>query len=90
MDFDWSHFESSEISQDEIAESFEDAFCVRLLPDSKRFDIQNRFLNLGRSSSGKGIFVVYTSTGKVIRIVAARPMTDEETLFYERKAHEQL
>jgi len=60
------------------------------LPDSNRFAEQNRFFSLGCSSVGTRIFSVYTSTGKIVRVVAARPMTEEETYFYERKSKENL
>jgi uncharacterized DUF497 family protein len=90
MEFDWSLYKSGTLSQDEIAESFEDPFSFRLLPDSNRFAAQNRFLSLGCSSEGKGVFAVYTSTGKVIRVVAARAMTEEEIFFYEHRTQEHL
>ena len=90
MDFEWSLYKSNEISSDEISESFEDPFSLRLLPDSNRFASQNRFFSLGCSSAGKKIFAVYTSTGKVVRVVVARLMTDEESYFYERKSKEAL
>ena len=88
MEFEWSLYKSKLISSDEIVESFEDPFSLRLLPDANRFATQNRFISLGRSSGGKGIFAVYTSTGKVVRVVSARPLTDEENYFYERKVRE--
>ncbi|MCE0496385.1 MAG: BrnT family toxin [Methylacidiphilales bacterium] len=88
MEFEWSLFKGKQISAEEIMESFEDAFSLRLLPDANRFASQNRFISLGCSSSGKGIFAVYTSTGKIVRVVSARPMTDEENNFYERKIRE--
>jgi uncharacterized DUF497 family protein len=88
MEFEWTHYEAKQISTDEIVESFEDPFSLRLLPDANRFAAHHRFISLGRSNGGKGIFAVYTSTGKVIKIVAARPMTDEENYFYERKIRE--
>ena len=90
MEFDWSLYKSEKLSQDEITESFEDPFSLRLLPDSNRFAVQNRFFSLGCSSRGTGIFSVYTSTGKIVRVVAARPMTEEESYFYERKSKESL
>jgi uncharacterized DUF497 family protein len=90
MEFEWSLFKQSKLTQEEISESFEDPFSLRLLPDSARFTAQNRFFSLGCSSSGTRIFAVYTSTGKIIRVLAARPMTDEETYFYERKSKENL
>jgi uncharacterized DUF497 family protein len=88
MEFDWSLFKSSALTQAEVAESFEDPFSFRLLPDANRFASNNRFISLGCAGGQKGIFAVYTSTGKVVRVVAARLMTDEETYFYERKSKE--
>lgn len=90
MEFDWSLYKSVKLSQEEIAESFEDPFSLRFLPDSPRFGAQNRFFSLGCSSSGEAIFSVYTSTGKIIRVIAARPMTEEENYFYSRKSKENL
>ena len=90
MEFEWTLYNSTPLSEEEISESFEDPFSLRLLPDSNRFASQNRFFSLGRSSTGKGIFAVYTSTGKVVRVLAARLMTEEESYFYERKSKENL
>ena len=90
MEFDWSLFKSSALSQAEVAESFEDPFSFRLLPDANRFAVHNRFISLGCTSGKKGVFAVYSSTGKVVRVVAARPMTEEETFFYERRNQEAL
>jgi uncharacterized DUF497 family protein len=90
MEFEWSLYKKTELTQEQISESFEDPFSLRLLPDSNRFATQNRFFSLGLSSGGKGIFAVYTSTGKVVRVLAARLMTEEETYFYERKSKENL
>jgi len=90
MEFEWSLYTASKLSPDEISESFEDPFSLRLLPDSPRFASQNRFFSLGCSTGGTRIFSVYTSTGKVVRVLAARQMTEEETFFYERKSKENL
>ena len=90
MEFEWNLYKSTKLSPEEIAESFEDPFSLRFLPDSNRFNAQNRFFSLGCSSAGAGIFAVYTSTGKVIRVLAARPMTEEENYFYSRKSKENL
>jgi len=90
MEFEWSLYKPNELSPDEIAESFEDPFSLRFLPDSDRFATQNRFFSLGCSSGGTRIFSVYTSTGKIVRVLAARLMTEEETYFYERKSKENM
>jgi uncharacterized DUF497 family protein len=90
MEFEWALYRSTKLSQEEVAESFEDPFSLRLLPDSNRFASLNRFFSLGCSSGGKSVFAVYTSTGKIVRVMAARLMTEEETYFYERKSKENL
>ncbi len=90
MEFDWTLYKSNALTAEEIAESFEDPFSLRLLPDSNRFASQNRFFSIGCSNGGKGIFSVYSSTGKIVKVLVARLMTEEETYFYERKSKENL
>jgi hypothetical protein len=73
MEFDWNNqpFDlDSSLTQREIEESFEDPFAVRLLPDSSRFGVQARFFNLGMSAGGIGIFSVYRTNGKLVRVLA--------------------
>jgi uncharacterized DUF497 family protein len=93
MDFDWNNppFNlDSSIKLQEIEESFEDPFAVRLLPDSPRFSVQTRFFNLGVSASGTGIFTVYRTNGKQARIIFARVFQPEEQFFYQRKMNAAL
>ena len=88
MEFDWHSPPfpwNGELSPEEIEESFEDPFAVRLLPDSKRFAGEARYFNLGCTSKGKGIFSLYRTNGKQVRVIAARPFTEEEWLFYNRR-----
>ena len=88
MEFDWNNppFElDGSLTQREIEESFEDAFAVRLLPDSSRFSVQARFFNLGLSAGGIGIFSVYRTNGRLIRVLFARVFEPEERFFYQRK-----
>ena len=93
MEFDWTNppfnLESS-LTLQEIEESFEDPFAVRVLPDSPRFSVQARFFNLGVSAGGLGIFSVYRTNGKQIRIIYARPFEPEERFFYQRKLDQTL
>ena len=73
MEFDWNNppFEmDGSLTQREIEESFEDAFAVRLLPDSPRFGVQARFFNLGMSAAGIGVFSVYRTNGRMIRVLS--------------------
>lgn len=93
MEFDWSNlpFEwDSSLTPRDVEESFEDPFAVRLLPDTPRFSVQARFFNLGRSSSGLGVFSVYRTNGKQIRVLYARQFDPEEQFFYQRKLNQSL
>ena len=93
MEFDWKNapFEvDSSLTQLEIEESFEDPFAVRLLPDSPRFSVQARFFNLGMSATGVGVFSVYRTNGKQVRVILARPFQPEERFFYQRKMDQTL
>jgi hypothetical protein len=93
MEFDWSNtpFEwDSSLTPRDVEESFEDPFAIRLLPDSPRFSVQARYFNLGRSASGLGIFSVYRTNGKQIRVIFCRPFDPEEQFFYQRKLNQSL
>lgn len=93
MEFDWNNppgdFTSS-LSLRDVEESFEDPFAVRLLPDSPRFSAQARFFNLGMSANGVGIFSVYKTNGRVVRVIHARPFEPEERFFYQKKLNQSL
>jgi uncharacterized protein len=92
MEFDWNNppFELGSLNQREIEESFEDAFAVRLMPDSPRFGLQARFFNLGLSAGGIGILSVYRTNGRLVRVLLARPFEPEERFFYQRKMGQTL
>ena len=78
------------MNQREVEESFEDAFAVRLMPDSPRFGVQARFFNLGMSAGGIGILSVYRTNGRLVRVLLARPFDPEERFFYQRKMGQTL
>jgi uncharacterized protein len=93
MDFDWNNppFNlAQEISISDIEQSFEDPFAIRLMPDSSRFAAQARYFNIGVSAGGAGIFSIYRTNGKSIRVVFARPFAPEENYFYQRKVNQNL
>jgi hypothetical protein len=92
MEFDWNNppFELGSLIQREVEESFEDPFAVRLMPDSPRFGVQARFFNLGMSASGVGVYSVYRTNGKLIRVLLARPFEPEERFFYQKKMDQTL
>ena len=93
MEFDWNNPPFSldaSLTLQEIEESFEDPFAIRLLPDSARLSVQARFFNLGMSAGGVGVFSVYRTNGKQIRIIHARPFEPEERFFYQKKVDQML
>jgi hypothetical protein len=93
MEFDWNSLPGAldgSLTQREIEESFEDPFAIRLLPDSPRFGVQARFMNLGLSAGGVGIFSVYRANGRLVRVLHARQFEPEERFFYQRKVDQTL
>jgi uncharacterized DUF497 family protein len=92
MDFDWLDvsFDLKKVPPREVEESFEDPFCLRLLPDADRPGTQNRYYNLGKTVANRPLFSVFWTDGKKYRVVASREMTQEESAFYERKNNEFL
>ncbi len=93
MEFDWNNppFNlDSSLTLQEIEESFEDPFAIRLMPDTPRFSVQARFFNLGVSTTGQGIFSVYRTNGRQIRVIHARPFQPEERFFYQKKVDQML
>jgi len=92
MEFDWNNlpFALGSLTQREVEESFEDPFAIRLLPDSARFGVQARFFNLGMSAGGSGIYSVYRTNGRQVRVLLARPFEPEERFFYQKKMNQTL
>jgi uncharacterized DUF497 family protein len=93
MDFDWNNppFNlNASLTIKDIEESFEDPFVIKLLPDSPRFSAQARFFNLGLASGGQGIFTVYRTNGKSVRVIHARTFEPEDKFFYQRKMNQTL
>jgi len=93
MEFDWSNPPSQlpgGLTQKDVEETFEDPFAIKLMPDSSRFAAQARFFHLGRTVAGKGVFTIYRTNGRMIRVIMARPFEPEEAFFYERKVSQAL
>lgn len=93
MEFDWNNSPfrlEPDLKRQDIEESFEDPFAVRLMPDTPRFSVQARFFNLGMSADGAGVFCVYRTNGKQVRVIHARTLEPEERFFYQRKMDQTL
>ena len=93
MDFDWNNpsFDCvAPLTQQDVEESFEDPFAVKLLPDSPRFSYQARYFNMGKSVRGLGVFSVYRTNGKQVRVIQARAFEPEEQFCYLRHQNQLL
>ena len=90
MEFDWLEvaFDLRKVPPKEIEETFEDPFSLRLLPEIPSADGEARYFNLGRTTNNRAIFSVFWTDGKRYRVILARDMTAEETIFYDRKNSE--
>ena len=60
------------------------------MPDTPRFGVQARFFNLGMTSGGVGIYSVYRTNGKQVRVLLARALAPEERFFYQKKMNQTL
>jgi len=94
MEVDWDNTsagtDESGLTPRDIEESFEDPFAIKLLPDASRFSAQARYFNMGRSATGLGIFSVYRTNGKQVRVIVSRPFTEDEAYFYQRKLNQSI
>lgn len=90
MEFDWNAYDAQGISAEEVAETYEDPFSIRLLPDRGAIAEQSRFFCLGMTLRNRGVFSIYSTNGKQVRVFTAREMTEEEQFYYNRKTREYL
>jgi uncharacterized protein len=93
MEFDWSNlpFEwDSSLTPRDVEESFEDPFAVRLLPDSPGSPSRPGSSTWAGRPVDLGVFSVYRTNGKQIRVLYARPFDPEEQFFYQRKLNQSL
>lgn len=71
------------VSFEEAATVLADPLSVTL-PDPDHSQEEQRFLLLGRSSSGRPLIVAHSEEGERVRIISARVMTPKERKSYER------
>ncbi len=89
MEFDWLNcpFDLKETTPREVAESFEDPFAIRLLPEME-VEGETRYFIIGRTVENRYLFSVFWTNGKQYRVIACRDCTEEEKSFYDRKTAE--
>ena len=85
--FEWDdgnagkNWDRHRVSDGECEEVFFDQPLVALR-DDEHSDKEDRLLVLGKTGSGKKLFVVCTVRGDLIRVISARTMTRQEREVY--------
>lgn len=85
--FEWhegnsgKNWEKHRISDGECEQVFFNQPLVAL-PDSEHSELEDRILVLGKTDSGRKLFVVCTVRGDLIRVISARDMTKREREAY--------
>ncbi|HKS70078.1 MAG TPA: BrnT family toxin, partial [Ktedonobacterales bacterium] len=71
-------------SFDEAATVFADPLSLTIV-DEAHADVEDRFIDIGESSSGRLLVVVYSEHDETIRIISCRPATSAERRTYEQQ-----
>lgn len=72
------------VSFDEAATVFADPLSLTIV-DEAHADVEDRFIDIGESSSGRLLVVVYSEHDETIRIISCRPATSAERRTYEQQ-----
>lgn len=72
------------VTNEEIEQIFWDT-NKKILSDPIHSDEENRFIILGKTISGRLLFVVYTTRNQKIRIISARDINKREIKLYNQK-----
>ncbi|MDZ7361295.1 MAG: BrnT family toxin [candidate division KSB1 bacterium] len=87
--FEWDentaqeNFRKHKVSFDEASTVFEDFFSITI-PDPDHSIGEDRYVDIGRSSQGRLLIVVYTERGENIRIISSRKAKpNERRKYYE-------
>jgi hypothetical protein len=77
------NWERHRVSQGECEQVFfNHPFVVAV--DEKHSQEESRYYGLGQTDGGRGLFVVFTIRGDLIRVISARDMSRREREVYER------
>jgi uncharacterized DUF497 family protein len=86
--FDWNeekanrNWRNHKVSFEEATTVFNDPLAITI-GDPEHSIQENRYIDIGRSSRGRVLVVVYTEKEKVIRIISSRLATRKEREEYE-------
>ncbi|MBI3653614.1 MAG: BrnT family toxin [Acidobacteria bacterium] len=90
LNFEWdeekakANLKRHKISFDEAKTVFDDPFTITI-DDPKHSRIEERFVDIGTSTKGRILVVVYTQRGDRIRLISGRKATEWEREIYEEK-----
>jgi uncharacterized DUF497 family protein len=85
--FDWDegnvdkNWEKHRVTPFECEEVFFNEPLV-VSPDESHSHSEERFYALGKTNSGRHLFVVFTIRGEMIRVISARDMSRNERRYY--------
>jgi uncharacterized DUF497 family protein len=88
MEFEWDlrkaerNLAAHGVSFDEASTVFGDPLAATA-EDSAHSEVENRFVTIGQSSSGRLLVVIHTERGERIRLISARTATHRERRQYE-------
>jgi uncharacterized protein len=88
LGFEWHEEKAPEnlrkhgISFEEAKTVFNDPLSITIL-DSKHSDDEKRYIDIGLSSKGQLLIIVYTERQSNIRIISCRKATNAERKIYE-------
>src|SRR2546422_11650688 len=76
-------FRSHQVSQGECEQVFFNRPLV-LAPDLEHSEREARYAALGRTHAARGLAVVFTIRGTLVRVISARDMSRRERRIYEQ------
>jgi len=88
--FEWdeekaaSNFKKHKISFREGATVFNDEF-IATMPDPSQSEMEERFVAIGLSVTGRILVVIYTERGEKTRLISCRRATSAERKWYEEE-----
>ena len=88
QDFEWDeekaiqNFRNHKVDFNEAKTVFNDPFAITIFDPRHSFD-EDRYIDIGRSSTGRILIVAYTERRSNIRIISSRKATKAERRIYE-------
>ena len=90
LQFEWdetkakANLRKHDVSFEEAITTFSDPHTLTIF-DVKHSDEEDRFIDIGLSTSGRILVVIYTERGERIRIISCRKATPTERRQYEQR-----